>query len=195
MQITNSTAILTKFDQAFDYFPGLSLINNIVDLFLKAVVLPFKDPQSNTNNHYWKHINDKSTLRCVALIILPILGNIVFAIYDFVTRFDSPNYISALCEKDPQNIKFATPRLLNDVMFLILLTKNHPNVLKHLPKEILNDKEFSGALGAVKAGSIFALEEIDPHFHKYVKAFYPQNIRQPLSDEESPLRDPLPYHR
>ncbi len=70
---------LVKIDQICDYIPVVSSVNNLVDLFLKCVVLPCMERGSITNSHYFTHINNKSYARCITLLV-PIIGNIAIAL-------------------------------------------------------------------------------------------------------------------
>lgn len=68
-------------DRVMDYTP-LSPINNLVDLFQKCFVLPCVDKDTIDHNKYLTHINDKSFVRCILLVVFPVIGSIGFAIYD-----------------------------------------------------------------------------------------------------------------
>lgn len=73
---------LVKTDDFCDYIPVISSITNLVNLFQKCVVLPFIDKATISSNHYYKHINEKSFVRCLFLVI-PVIGNMIVGIYDF----------------------------------------------------------------------------------------------------------------
>jgi|GEM_PF-4640308 len=72
--------LLVKTDQFCDQVPFVSSITNLVDLFQKCVVLPFINEETIASNHYWKHINEKSYVRCFVLIV-PVIGNIFIGIF------------------------------------------------------------------------------------------------------------------
>lgn len=72
---------LVKADRYCDYVPILSTATNFIDLFQKCVVLPFLNQSTIESNHYFKHLQQKSFLRCV-LLMIPVLGNILVGIYD-----------------------------------------------------------------------------------------------------------------
>lgn len=42
------------------------------------------------NNHYYKHLKEKSLDRCL-LLLIPIIGNLVFAILDFKYKAEANN--------------------------------------------------------------------------------------------------------
>ena len=64
-----------------DYTPFVSTATSLINLFLKYVVLPFMNQQHIAKNHYYTHIQQKSTLRSIVLLV-PIIGNIAVAIYN-----------------------------------------------------------------------------------------------------------------
>lgn len=79
--ITNS---LYKYDHLLSYIPFVSTVTNLFDLYQKYVVLPNLQLDALCKHkHYYQHLQKKPTLRCVVLL-LPILGNIIIGIYDFV---------------------------------------------------------------------------------------------------------------
>lgn len=75
------SSLLVKTDLVCDYFVPLTPITNLVDIFLKCVVLPCMDEATIGSNHYYKHINEKSFARCF-LLIIPVIGSIIIGIYD-----------------------------------------------------------------------------------------------------------------
>ena len=78
----DSVSFLVKADRVCDYVPLLSSVSNLVDLFQKCVVLPLMDKETIESNHYFKHLDQKSFLRCLVLVI-PVFGNLGVGIYDF----------------------------------------------------------------------------------------------------------------
>ena len=72
--------VLIKIDQAMDRIPVASTVNNIVDLFIKAV-LSVSSSETVRKSHYYTHLNDKSALRCLALTV-PIWGQFFLFVYD-----------------------------------------------------------------------------------------------------------------
>lgn len=79
------SSLLVKADRLCDYIPLVSTVSNLIDLFQKYVVLPFLHQDTIKASRYYQHLQQKSFLRCIALII-PILGNIIVGIYDLVHR-------------------------------------------------------------------------------------------------------------
>lgn len=105
--ISNTSNIFVKTDCFCDYVPFVSSITNLVDLFQKCVVLPFIecvvlpfiDNATITSNHYYKHINEKSFVRCF-LLVIPVIGNLIVGIYDlYKKKHDDDNINDQI--KDP----------------------------------------------------------------------------------------------
>jgi len=92
------TSFLVKADRLCDYIPLVSTVSNLIDLFQKYVVLPLL--AKGTLNQYYQHLQQKSFLRCIALLI-PILGNIVVGIYDLSHR---PVYKSPVTADDIEKV-------------------------------------------------------------------------------------------
>lgn len=72
--------ILAEVDRVCDYFPFVSTVSNIVDLFQKYVYKCL--PENIAKNRYWTHIKWKEISRCIILLI-PILGNFYIIINDY----------------------------------------------------------------------------------------------------------------
>lgn len=70
---TNST--LTQLDAICDFIPGVSIVSNLVDLFLKYT---YKNSPANQNNIYLNHLSRKQTNLCIALIVFPVIGNLAY---------------------------------------------------------------------------------------------------------------------
>ncbi|HSX12421.1 MAG TPA: DUF4116 domain-containing protein [Rhabdochlamydiaceae bacterium] len=92
---------LIKADNICDYVPFLSTITNLIDIFQKAVIIPsMKKSTTVSSRYYYTHLNEKNFSRCIALLV-PILGNIIVAIYDFVNSLQqiTPKKSKALALK------------------------------------------------------------------------------------------------
>ncbi|MBS4168592.1 HEAT repeat domain-containing protein [Parachlamydia sp. AcF125] len=87
-----NASFLLKADRVSDYIPAISTITNLIDLFQKCVVLPFKQKINVSKSHYYAYLKQKSFSRCVVLL-LPVIGNILVAIYDFAKS--RPHYAGA----------------------------------------------------------------------------------------------------
>ncbi|HEY4832303.1 MAG TPA: hypothetical protein VIH61_07070 [Waddliaceae bacterium] len=91
--------LLVKIDHFCDYIPLVSSVTNLVDLFQKCVVLPFMDKTTIVSNHYYKHINEKSFVRCF-LLVIPVIGNIIIGICVFSKKKHDDDTIENLKEKE-----------------------------------------------------------------------------------------------
>lgn len=80
--------ILIKIDQYSDYVPVWSTVTNLIAIFEKYVGNWICCQTSSEDHEYCKYIQDKSYRRC-ALLLLPIIGNVVIAIYDFFMMYNS----------------------------------------------------------------------------------------------------------
>ena len=68
------------------YVPFVSTGINLFNLFQKLVLSGIRE-EGVLDNHYFFYLKDKSFFRCI-LLCIPVLGNIVVAIYDLLTYVD-----------------------------------------------------------------------------------------------------------
>lgn len=68
-----------KRSQIYDLIPIVSTFSNLVELFLKVVVLPFKSSEAVKGNYYFTHLKEKSVFHSL-LLLIPGLGNILVLI-------------------------------------------------------------------------------------------------------------------
>ncbi|PIS00701.1 MAG: hypothetical protein COT84_06255, partial [Chlamydiae bacterium CG10_big_fil_rev_8_21_14_0_10_35_9] len=137
---------LAKVDTFCDYVPGLSSVSSLTDLFLKTVIFPNIEPSSIKSSHYYTHLSQKSFTRCIALLI-PVIGNILVAIYDFVNRkYDDKDFMLDAIQQNARSFRFASERLKNDKDF-ILTAMGHDLftgslIFKHASEKLKDDKDF-----------------------------------------------------
>lgn len=81
MSVGNVSSQMVSLDNFFDYVPVFSTATNIVDLFQKCLILPFKDQKSISASHYFTHICQKSFARCFFLLI-PVVSNLAIIFFD-----------------------------------------------------------------------------------------------------------------
>ncbi len=86
-----------------DYLPVFSIATNGITLIAKAV---FDNQESATKDSFKAYVLDKLILRCVILIFVPILGNLVFAIYDLASKCKSTT--------EPRNFTFNSVSLTDE---------------------------------------------------------------------------------
>jgi hypothetical protein len=75
-----------RIDEYCDYIPFVSSVTNLVDIFQKYCILPSMQPKDVAQNRYYIYIDQKSIRRSVILLV-PVLGNLVIALYDRVNYF------------------------------------------------------------------------------------------------------------
>lgn len=74
--------ILITIDHYSDYVPFWSSVTNLVDIFEKGLGEWVCGTEALKEHEYCKYIHDKPYWRCT-LLILPIIGNVIIAIYDY----------------------------------------------------------------------------------------------------------------
>src|SRR4051812_42583375 len=105
---------LVKIDNICDYIPVASTVNNLINLFQKCVVLPLTERASIANSHYYTHLQQKSFLRCIFLLI-PVLGNIIIGIYDFANmKYSDRDVVLAAVQRDGSALQYASEQLKGD---------------------------------------------------------------------------------
>lgn len=81
---------LTCLDNICDKVPGVSTGTNLIDIFIKATLINNLTKKTITSNNYFKHINDKSYLKCSALLF-PITGNIIVLLDELDQELSTKN--------------------------------------------------------------------------------------------------------
>lgn len=82
MQVPSLSSSIVLIDRVMDYVPIISTFTNLIDIFHKYKFTKKENgPQTLQQNHYYKHITEKSYVRCVILLV-PFLGNLSIALYD-----------------------------------------------------------------------------------------------------------------
>lgn len=76
------SGVLVIASEVCDCIPGLSLISNLTEIFLKYCVLSRMDPNTIRANRYYQHLDSKGTGRCIILAVFGGLAKIVFWICD-----------------------------------------------------------------------------------------------------------------
>ena len=77
------------------------------------------DKSKIASSHYYKHINEKSFVRCF-LLVIPVIGNIIVGVYDFSkkkddgTKIESPNIPPSPPLKTPSKINKGNVQLLEE---------------------------------------------------------------------------------
>lgn len=132
MKIERSPECLTAVDNFCDYVPVISSASAILTVFLKCVVFPRKGITAGSDNHFFRHLHHKSFTR-LAVISIPVIGNILIALFDVVTKKYS-NKSNVLIEIENNRIKYYTysyanisKELLDDVDVFRAIFKDSQN--------------------------------------------------------------------
>lgn len=72
-------------DEICNYVPGVSIISNLIDLFLKCVCKCLPKSTIETND-YWSHIHNKKIIICIGSVILPVISNILILIVSIIEK-------------------------------------------------------------------------------------------------------------
>lgn len=151
LNITKTSVYLTNFNNVADYVPGLSTVTSLVDLVQKAF-LHLKGEQVVKSSAYYTHIQDKSKLRCVALLV-PVLGNIVVGLYDLGKKAIAHNHYVKGCSSD---VRYSINR-----------------------KDWLHKAASMGRQGAaLRLGDKFGAEEAVPYYEKMAMTGHAEAIRR-----------------
>jgi hypothetical protein len=62
--------------QCFDLIPVVSSFSNLIELFIRYVILPFKGAEAVKGSRYFTHLKEKP-LAHFLLLLVPVLGNII----------------------------------------------------------------------------------------------------------------------
>lgn len=76
MQVTSCSKYFVDADKIADAIPFVSTPINLINIFLKFVVMPMLDAKTIQNSHYFKHLQNKSYEKCF-LLLFPVIGNIL----------------------------------------------------------------------------------------------------------------------
>lgn len=124
MATITATHPLIEADQLCDYIPFLSTVTNLVDLFLKYVIL---ETEENYANPLYTYLQDKNTLRCLTLLV-PVLGNVLIAIFDVLQPSShDAEHVNTLSEEE---INQAVERM-----------RENPSEFEHLREELRDNRQ------------------------------------------------------
>lgn len=83
--VISSTTNISSMPLAYDYLdyvPIVGTLKNLVDIFLKYVVLSSMKKGDIEKNHYYKHIDKKSFIQC-GILLVPVLGSIFIVFFKY----------------------------------------------------------------------------------------------------------------
>ncbi|KIC77239.1 hypothetical protein DB41_CO00080 [Neochlamydia sp. TUME1] len=164
MLVNSLSKACLSIDRGADYIPIVSTVTNLVDIFQKVVVLPFKQKENISKNVYYTHLDQKSFRRCLTLLI-PVLGNVFVGIYDVVrnkkkkallanvqknglalkdgssTLKSDRDVVHAAVQENGLALKYASKQLQNDKKVVFAAIQENGSALKYASKQLRNDKE------------------------------------------------------
>lgn len=139
--INTINRFFVNIDTACDYIPVISTVNNLTDLFLKCTLLKQVSSKSVNENHYFKHLNNKSHFRCI-LLLIPGIGNFIISIYDLYNRkFNNKDCMLRLVRENGGHLMNASERLRGDIEVVLAATKQNYLAYKHASAELQNDPD------------------------------------------------------
>lgn len=109
----NVSSFLVKADHFCDYVPVVSSVVNLINLFQKCVVFPFKDHTAILSNYYYKKIDKKSFFRCI-LLMIPVIGNLIVAVHDCTKKKNYKMIIIDPAKKTAETKKKENPTVSID---------------------------------------------------------------------------------
>ena len=180
-------------DDVCDYVPVVSTVSNLVDLFQKTVVLPSTPKEIIWESHYYTHLDQKSFSRCVVLLI-PVIGNILVGIYDFVNRkYNDKEFMLAAVQQDVWALRFASARLKDDPEFMLAAVQQNGWALQFASDRLKDDKEvvlaavqqngtvLEYASDTLKADKEFMLEAVQQNGRAFIDV---PGIKERFEDDE-----------
>jgi hypothetical protein len=171
--------LLISIDKKADYIPGVSTVTNAVDLIAKRIISTKKQDAVKKSNYY-THLNNKSSVRCIILLI-PFIGNLLIGIFDFCkykkdvndTLFHirhglygysslqfHPNlknqkkYVLAFVKANGLNLKFASNKLKDDYEVISAAGLQNPLSAEFFGPKHRNNKELALRLCEINGFSI-----------------------------------------
>ncbi len=126
-----------------DLVPFLSTVNNLVDLFIKIVVLPQIHPDSIKESHCYSHLDKKTFARCT-LLLIPILGQIFVYLCDLLP--DNKAFALALVKINGLHLRTLSKRLRNDRDVVLAAVLNHPKAIEYAGDDACYDEEVMRAV-------------------------------------------------
>jgi len=145
-----------KVDAVCDYIPGISTLTNLMDLFQKcALSLPFAK-EITGDSHYYKHLEEKSFLRCLVLLI-PVIGNIFVIADDIKAQYikkqsDAIDLAIGLVKQDPSAFESLSEELRSNFHVAFYAVEKNPLALEHFI--------YKGKDGEITYSSIISYRDI-----------------------------------
>lgn len=160
---------MVKVDNFCDYTPFVSTLSNLVDLFIKCVVINCLNPATIKGNHYYTYLKQKSYLRCF-ILLFPFLGNAVMGIIDFSYGKYKKEVLAAL-RLDDAILGTVSARLKDDWDFMLDAVEVNGASLVHASDRLKdNDAFMTAALDRNHTAEIYrhASQRLKPRFAPYL---------------------------
>ncbi len=138
MNIRGFSSFLIKADQICDFVPVLSTANNLIDLFIKTIVLPKLGPEETRPNHYYTHLDKKTFTRCT-LLLIPILGQILVYLGDLLC--DNKAFALELVKINGLHLRDVSKRLRNDKDVVLAAVTENKKAIKYAGDDACYDEE------------------------------------------------------
>lgn len=133
---------LVYLDKYCDRTPIISTISNIIDIFIKTVVLPFKKSAHIERNPFYAHLKDKSFTRC-AVLVVPVLGNVAVWLYDrSQSKYGNKDFILQGMRRDAGVIAKASKQLRDDPNTMLAAIKVSKEAYAHASERLRDDNTF-----------------------------------------------------
>lgn len=150
-QVTWDTK-LAALDRDCDYIPILSCFTNAVDLIEKFYIsAKGKGDSSLENGVYYSHLQRKSYFRCLMLVVLPFVSNLIFGIYD-LTNKQQQNQLSQKNGQDDMSLKNASAERKEDKQQVMSAVMQKGMALKFAPDDLKKDRDI--VLAAVRQNGL-----------------------------------------
>ncbi len=107
--------------------------------FKKAVIIPFLSDAAILKSHYYTHLNQKSFIRCVVLILVPVIGNIIIALFDHYSK--EYQRMLSLVQKDGMALKDLPIDFQLDKEIVLAAVRQNGMALNLVDERFLHDKE------------------------------------------------------
>lgn len=157
---------LVEFYSYTDYIPVVSVATNLFDLFVKAVILPYKNHEEIQQNRYYTYLSNKETNRCLYLTLIPIMNlwiaNVGCAIYDYYSsKYDDSEFMFNAFKRDEKSLKKLSLRLKNDQTFMFDVFKHKTSAHKYFGDLLKTNRDF-----------LFECIKIDPSFYSIAHSYF-----------------------
>jgi hypothetical protein len=140
LSIQGLSDFLIKADQICDCIPILSVVNNVVDLFIKIIVLPRMQLAAIQSSHYYTYLTEKTFTRSV-LLLIPIFGQII--VYLGNRLYDDEIFALEQVRKNGLTLRHMSKRLQNNKEVVLTATLHNPAAFTSASEPLRNSESFT----------------------------------------------------